>query len=260
MAYNNIVVEKESLIAQITISRPPVNALNTETLDELAAAFGELRDDPEVRVVIITGAGQYTFVAGADITGFTQVKDEEAGRALISKGQDLFTSIETLPKPVIAAVNGACLGGGNELAMACDFRIAAESARFGQPEINLGIIPGWGGTQRLPRLVGSTKALELLLTGDIIKAPDALRYGLVNKVVPDNELLAQSRNLARKLAMQAPIAMALIKKAVSRGAGAPIDEGLGIERDAFIEVFKTLDAREGIQAFLGKYKPKFAGK
>ena len=260
MTYNNILVQKENLIAQITINRPPVNALNAETLDELGAAFEELRDDPEIRVVIITGAGQYTFVAGADITGFAQIQDEQAGRVLISKGQDLFTSIETFPKPVIAAVNGACLGGGNELAMACDFRIAAESARFGQPEINLGIIPGWGGTQRLPRLIGRTKALELLLTGDMVKASDALRYGLVSKVVPDNELLAQSRNLARKLAGQAPVAMALTKKAVSRGAGAPIEEGLEIERTAFIEVFQTQDAREGIQAFLGKYKPKFAGK
>lgn len=260
MAFNNILLEKENLIAQITINRPPVNALNAATIDELTQAFTELKDDPEVRVVIITGAGQYTFIAGADITGFTQIEDQEAGLKLIRKGQDLFDLIETFPKPVIAAINGACLGGGNELAMSCDFRLAAESARFGQPEINLGIIPGWGGTQRLFRLVGRTKALELLLTGDLIKAADALRYGLVNKVVPDNELLAQSKNIARKLTMQAPLAMAAIKRAISYGTSQPLAAGLEYEGRAFVEVFRTEDAQEGIRAFLGKYKPKFKGK
>jgi len=262
MAFNTIILEKEPPLAVITINRPPVNALNPEAIGELTQAFKELRDDADVRVIIITGAGQYTFVAGADITSFGAGQDEpsESQFAQIKNGQKLFTDIETFPKPVIAAVNGVCLGGGNELAMACDLRIAAESARFGQPEINLGIIPGWGGTQRLPRLIGKTKAMELLLTGDMIKASDALRVGLVNKVVPDSELLAQTKNVARMLATKAPIAMANIKKAVFQGLDTSIEEGLDIEYRASVECFQTEDAVEGITAFLQKRKPQFKGK
>ncbi|MHB8928613.1 MAG: enoyl-CoA hydratase/isomerase family protein [Bacillota bacterium] len=262
MVFNTIILEKEAPLAIITINRPPVNALNPEAIGELTQAFKELRDDAGVRVIIITGAGQYTFIAGADISSFGAGQGEpgEASFAQIKNGQRLFTDIETYPKPVIAAINGVCLGGGNELAMSCDLRIAAESARFGQPEINLGIIPGWGGTQRLPRLIGKTKAMELLLSGDMIKAPDALRVGLVNKVVPDSELLTQSKNVARMLATKAPIAMANIKKAVFQGLDTSIEEGMDIEFRASVECFQTEDAAEGITAFLQKRKPQFKGK
>ncbi|MHB0885172.1 MAG: enoyl-CoA hydratase/isomerase family protein [Bacillota bacterium] len=262
MAYNTIILEKEAPLAIITINRPPVNALNPEAINELTQVFKELRDDASVRVIIITGAGQYTFVAGADITSFGAGQGDpgEAQFAMIKIGQKFFTDIETYPKPVIAAINGVCLGGGNELAMSCDIRVAAESARFGQPEINLGIIPGWGGTQRLPRLIGKTKAMELLLSGDMLKAPDALRVGLVNKVVPDSELLTTAKNVGRMLATKAPIAMANIKKAVFQGLDTSIEEGLDVEHRAAVECFQTEDAIEGISAFLSKRKPQFKGK
>lgn len=259
MVYNNIVLEREGPLAIITISRPPVNALNHATVQELAAALQELKADPVARVVIITGAGQHSFVAGADINQFTQL-DQTSGTEVIQYAQSVFTSLETYPMPVIAAINGVCLGGGNELAMCCDIRIAAESARFGQPEINLGIIPGWGGTQRLARLVGRGRALEVLLTGDMVKASDALRIGLVNRVVPDSELMAQTKNLARKLAMQAPLAMAAIKRALTGGEDVPLATGLAGELKEFMGILQTEDAGEGIMAFLGKRKPQFKGK
>lgn len=259
MTFNNLLFTKDGPIALITVNRPPVNALNGETIEELGAALDEIEADDQVKSVVITGAGQYTFVAGADISQFTQLTPEQ-GLALMEKGQALYDRIELLGKPVIAAINGACLGGGNELAMACDLRIAAESARFGQPEINLGIIPGWGGTQRLPRLIGKTRALELLLTGDMVKAQDAFRYGLINKVVPDNELLAQAKNTARRLAMQPLVAMAAIKKVVRDGLAMPMEEALEAERRAFMEVFQTDDAAEGIRAFLEKRRPRFGVK
>ena len=259
MPYNNILVDKENLVATVTINRPPVNALNSETIAELTAAFKDLGADGGVRVVIVTGAGQYTFIAGADIKEFLDL-GEAKGRQTIKAGQDLYNLIETLPKPVIAAINGACLGGGNELAMACDFRIAAESARFGQPEINLGIIPGWGGTSRLLRLIGRTRALELLMTGDMLKAADALRFGLLNRVVPDNELMAHAKNLARKLAMQAPLGLAALKRIANAAAALPPAEVEKCEMDAFIALFSSEDGQEGIGAFLGKRKPQFKGK
>jgi enoyl-CoA hydratase len=259
MAYNNIILEREGPLGIITINRPPVNALDDPTVKELAAALAEVAADDGVRVVILTGAGPHSFVAGADIGQFTKL-DEKTGKEVLKYGQDVFTTIETYPKPVIAAINGVCLGGGNELAMCCDIRIAAESARFGQPEINLGIIPGWGGTQRMPRLIGRGRALELMLTGDIVKAPEALRLGLVNRVVPDGELLAQTKNLARKLANQAPLAMAAIKRAVAEGLDRPIGEGLATELRHFMATFATEDAKEGVGAFLGKRRPQFKGK
>ncbi|MCL6450159.1 MAG: enoyl-CoA hydratase/isomerase family protein [Acetobacteraceae bacterium] len=173
---------------------------------------------------------------------------------------DLFSLIESLPKPVIAAINGTCLGGGNELAMACDFRIAAESARFGQPEVNLGIIPGWGGAQRLLRLIGRTRALEMLMTGDMIKAADALRYGLINRVVPDNELLAHARNLARKLAMAPPLALAGIKRLFMAAQGPAPEQVQQLESQIVLELFGSEDAREGIAAFVQKRRPQFKGR
>ncbi len=209
--YSNILLDVQGGVALITINRPPANALSKATIEELLAAFNALENDANARAVVITGAGQYVFVGGADITEFVGL-DEASALASVQRGHQLFNTIEHFPKPVIAAINGVCAGGGNELALACDIRIAAESAKLGQPEVNLGIIPGWGGTQRLPRVVGKGRALEMMLTGDFVKADDAQRYGLVNKVVPDNEVVTQARNLARKLAMGAPLIHALYQR------------------------------------------------
>ncbi|MBC7339746.1 MAG: enoyl-CoA hydratase/isomerase family protein [Firmicutes bacterium] len=259
MAYNNILVDREPPLLTITVNRPPANALSRATIGEIRQAIDEAAADEEVRVIIITGSGHYIFIAGADVSEFPTL-DEQSGRELLEAGHALFTAIETLPKPVIAAINGTCLGGGLELAMACDIRVAVESARFGQPEINLGIMPGWGGTQRLPRLIGKGRAMELLLTGDMIKAPEAQRIGLVNRVVPEGELMAQTKNLARKLAAQAPVAMATMKKVVFEGLGQPLPEALRTEVAGFLHLFGTEDAKEGIAAFLGKRKPQFKGR
>ena len=256
--YSNILLDVQAGIATITINRPPANALSKATIEELHAAFEALAADGGVRAVIITGAGQYVFIGGADIGEFVGL-DEAAARASVKRGHDLLNKIESFPKPVIAAVNGVCVGGGNELAMACDIRIAAESAKFGQPEVNLGIIPGWGGTQRLPRLVGKGRALEIMLTGDLVKADDAVRYGLANKVVPDNEVLTHARNLARKLSMGAPIAMARIKQATSTGLERGFEAGVAAEAEGVRTVFASNDAKEGVAAFLGKRRPKFTG-
>ncbi len=256
--YSNILVDVQGGVAVITINRPPANALSKATLEELNAAFDALASDANARAIVITGAGQYVFVGGADISEFVGL-DEAGARASVQRGHDLFSKIEHFPKPVIAAVNGVCVGGGNELALACDIRIAAESAKFGQPEVNLGIIPGWGGSQRLPRLVGKGRALEMMLTGDLVKADDAMRYGLVNKVVPDNEVLTQARNLARKLAMGAPLAMKHIKDATNTGLEQGFAAGLKAEADSVHTIFASNDAKEGVAAFLGKRKPKFTG-
>jgi enoyl-CoA hydratase/carnithine racemase len=256
--YSNILVDAQAGVAVITINRPPANALSKATLDELHAAFDALENDASVRAVVITGAGQYVFIGGADITEFVGL-DEAAARASVQRGHDLFDKIERFAKPVIAAVNGICVGGGNELAMSCDVRIAAESAKFGQPEVNLGIIPGWGGTQRLPRLVGRGRALEMMLTGDLVKADDALRYGLVNKVVPDNEVLTIARNLARKLTMGAPLAMKFIKQATNVGLEQGTAAGFKAEAQSVEQIFASADAKEGVAAFLGKRRPKFTG-
>jgi enoyl-CoA hydratase len=256
--YSNIIVDVQGGVATITINRPPANALSKATIEELDTAFDALGGDANVRAVVITGSGQYVFIGGADIGEFVGL-DEAAARASVKRGHELFDKIEHFPKPVIAAVNGVCVGGGNELAMACDIRIAAESAKFGQPEVNLGIIPGWGGTQRLPRLVGKGRALEMMLTGDLVKADDAARYGLANKVVPDNEVLTQARNLARKLSMSAPLAMTRIKQAVNRGLEQGNEAGLSTEAEGVRAIFASNDAKEGVAAFLSKRRPKFTG-
>jgi enoyl-CoA hydratase/carnithine racemase len=256
--YSNILLDVQGGVALVTINRPPANALSKATIEELLAAFTALENDANARAVVITGAGQYVFIGGADITEFVGL-DEAGALASVQRGHELFNKIEHFPKPVIAAINGVCAGGGNELALACDIRIAAESAKLGQPEVDLGIIPGWGGTQRLPRLVGKGRALEMMLTGDFVKADDAARYGLVNKVVPDNEVVTQARNLARKLAMGAPLSMRYIKEATNVGLEQGMAAGFKTEAEAVGKIFASKDAQEGVSAFLGKRRPKFTG-
>ena len=257
--YETLLVEQRERVAIITINRPDKrNALNIKTREEGAAALDELRADDSVRVVIITGAGDKAFIAGADIGEF-------AGRTAVTQrdvmtGRSLFTAIDTFPKPVIAMVNGYCLGGGCELAMACDLRIASERASFGQPEINLGIIPGGGGTQRLTHLVGEGKAMELILTGEIINAQAAHAIGLVNMVVPHEELAAKTLELANRIAEKSPIALRLAKEAVKTAARSTLDEGLRREIDLFALCFSSADKDEGVQAFLEKRKPEFKGR
>lgn len=251
--------EREGAIAVVTIDRPPVNALNAQTLGELGAAVEALEADAAVRAVILTGGGQKAFVAGADIAEFPRLTPA-AGRELAARGQAIFDRIEGSRKPYIAAINGVALGGGLELAMACDLRIAAEGARLGQPEINLGIIPGYGGTQRLPRLVGAGRAKAMIYTGDMIDAREALAMGLVNAVVPAAELLAAARQLAAKLAGKAPVALALAKRAIDQGLQRPLPAGLELEAELFGECVGTEDMREGVAAFFEKRAPRFQGR
>lgn len=247
-------------VAIVTINRPKVlNALNTATLDELRRTMLELQRDEVVRVAIVTGAGEKAFVAGADINELA-VQSPVSGREHALIGQHVFDLIENLGKPVIAAVNGFALGGGCELAMACTLRIAADTSSFGQPEINLGILPGYGGTQRLPRLVGKGRALELMLAGKPITAAAALGMGLVNRVVPAAELMTHARALASELASRAPIATRYILTAVNRGLEMPLAEGLQHEATLFGLVAATEDMREGTKAFLEKRKPAFTGR
>jgi enoyl-CoA hydratase len=258
-AYENILVERNNRVAIITINRPDKrNALNNQTQREGVAALDELRVDEEVRVIVITGAGDKAFIAGADIGEF-------AGQTPITQrdvmlGRSLFNTIDTYPKPVIAMINGYCLGGGNELALACDLRIASEKASFGQPEINLGIIPGGGGTQRLTHLIGEGRAMELILTGDIIDARTAFSLGLVNMVVPAEELNPKTMELAHRISEKSPIALRMAKEAVKLAARTNLDEGLQREVDLFALCFSSEDKEEGVRAFLEKRKPDFKGK
>lgn len=243
----------------MTINRPDkLNALNNKVHLEGVAALDDLRKDDDVRVLVLTGAGEKSFVAGADITEFegkTPVTQRDSFHE-----RSLFNSIDTFPKPVIAMVNGFCLGGGNELAMACDIRMASDNARFSQPEINLGIMCGGGGTQRLPRLVGEGRAMETVLTGDMIDAAAAERIGLVNHVFPADQLEAETMKLAEKIAEKAPIALQLSKEAVKFASRSNLDEGLRREVDLFAICFSTDDKREGVVAFLEKRKPQFKGR
>lgn len=258
-SYETLLVERRERVALITINRPDKrNALNIQTREEGAALLEELRNDDSVGVVVITGAGDKAFIAGADIAEF-------AGRTAMMQrevmtARSLFNAIDTFPKPIIAMVNGYCLGGGCELALACDIRIASESASFGQPEINLGIIPGGGGTQRLTRLVGEGKAMEMILSGDIIDAKTAYSIGLVNRVVPADQLEATTMALANRIADKSPIALSLAKEAVKLASRSNLDEGLRREVDLFALCFSTEDKNEGVSAFLEKRKPKFTGK
>jgi enoyl-CoA hydratase len=258
--FDNILLERDGGVATITISRPKVlNALNTQTLDELRRAILAVKHDDAVRVVILTGSGDKSFVAGADINELA-LQTPTSGRDHAMRGQHVFNLIENLGKPVIAAINGYALGGGCELAMACTIRIAADTAKLGQPEINLGIIPGYAGTQRLSRLIGRGSALELLLTGEQIPAADAYRLGLVNRVVTAANLMGEARKLAQALASKAPIAIRYILDAVNSGLQMPFREAQGLEATLFGLVSTTEDMREGTRAFLEKRKPDFKGK
>ena len=260
MAFDNLLVERDGAIAIVTINRPKVlNALNTQTLDELRRAALACRHDESVRAVIVTGAGDKSFVAGADIKELA-VQTPTGGRDHAMRGQHVLDLIENLGKPVIAAINGYALGGGCELAMACTMRIAADTAKLGQPEINLGIIPGYAGTQRLSRLVGRGRALELLLTGDQISAAEAHRIGLVNRVVAPAELMTEARKMAHALAAKAPIAARYIIDAVNRGLQMPFPDAQVFEATLFGLVASTDDMREGTRAFLEKRKAEFKGK
>jgi enoyl-CoA hydratase len=259
MAFDNLLLDRDGAVATVTINRPRVlNALNAATLDELRRSVLELKQDDGVRVVVITGSGEKAFVAGADINELAQATPATA-RVLALAGQHVFDLIEQLGKPVIAAVNGYALGGGCELAMACTLRIAAEHARIGQPEISLGLIPGYGGTQRLPRLVGKGRALEIVLTGAPVTAAEAERIGLVNRVVPANDLMVSVHALAQTLASQAPIAVRYILDAVHAGGEMSFREGSIHEAALFGLVAATDDMREGTRAFLEKRKPAFTG-
>lgn len=261
MAYENVILEREGEIAILTVNRPKVlNALNGATLDDIEAAVDEVRMDDGVRVLIVTGAGDKAFVAGADINQINQLPSASAGVAMSRHGQEVFFKLERLDKPVIAAINGFALGGGCEVAMACDIRIAADTARLGQPEINLGIIPGYAGTQRLPRLVGKGAAKLMIYTGEMVKAEEALRIGLVDKVVAASELLDEAKALAKQLLAKSPIALAVAKRSIDLGMEVDLDRGSAIEAMNFGIACSTEDKNEGTSAFLEKRKPIFKGK
>jgi enoyl-CoA hydratase len=258
-SYETILVEKRGNVAVITINRPDkLNALNAQVHEEGVRALDDLRMDEDIRVVVITGAGEKSFIAGADISEFAG-KTPVTQRAVFQE-RTLFNSIDSFPKPVIAMINGFCLGGGCEAALACDIRIAGENARLGQPEINLGIIPGGGGTQRLTRLVGEGMAMEMILTGDMIDAETARALGLVNHVYPADELEENTLKLAAKIASKSPIALQMAKEAVKTAAKTNLDEGLRREIDLFAITFSSEDKEEGVAAFLEKRKPEFIGK
>jgi len=260
MAQDSLRVEARDGIALVTIDREKrLNALDARTIEELDQTFSRLKDDPQARAVVLTGAGEKAFVAGADIEELRGLDAEEA-RALARRGQQVFDRIEWLGKPVVAAINGFALGGGCELAMACHVRVAAETASLGTPEAKLGLMCGYGGTQRLPRLVGRGAALEMLLTGDRIDAREALRIGLVDRVVPKEALLAESESLARRMSANAPLALRAILEAVHGGLDRPLSEAQEGEAQLFGELAATEDAREGTSAFLEKRKPQFRGR
>jgi len=260
MPFDTLLLERDGATAIVTINRPKVlNALNSQTLDELRRAVLDLKQDAGVRVVILTGAGEKAFVAGADINELA-VQSPTSGRDHALTGQHVFDLIENMGKPVIAAINGYALGGGCELAMACTLRIAADTAKIGQPEIALGLIPGYAGTQRLPRLVGKGRAMEMILTGAPLGAEEARRIGLVNRVVPAAELMAEARKLAAQLSAGAPIAMKYIVNAINKGVEMGFAEACQYEATLFGLVASTEDMKEGTAAFLEKRKAVFKGR
>ena len=258
MSYRGIILERRDRIAILTVNRPEVlNALDPPTWEEIGAAVRDVERDPDIRVLIVTGAGEKAFVAGSDIRS---LRERSMWDVLRYSSQDVLTELENMPKPVIAAVNGYALGGGCELAMACDIRIAADTARFGQPEVNLGIIPGAGGTQRLARLVGLGKAKELIFNGDIIDAYEAERIGLVNKVVPRDQLMDAAFQMAEKILAKGPLAVAMAKRVIQGGSNVDLPSGLAMEKLGQTILFATEDRREGMDAFLEKRKARFQGR
>lgn len=260
MHFENIQLEIRDGIAFVTLNRPKVlNALNAATLREMQSAIDLIREDTSIRAVILTGAGEKAFAAGADIQELAQVNAVE-GRELALRGQAVFRAVETCGKPVIACVNGFALGGGCELVLACHLRIASENAKFGQPEVKLGLIPGYGGTQRLARLVGKGVALQMILTGEMISAAEALRVGLVNEVVAPDRLLERGEALARNLASMAPLAVRYCMEAVDGGYDVPLEQALTMEADLFGHCCGTADKTEGTAAFLGKRPPVWQGR
>ena len=260
MAFDTVLLERDGAVAIVTVNRPNVlNALNTQTLDELRRVMLDLRHDDSVRAVVLTGAGGKSFVAGADINELV-VQTPTSGREHALRGQHVLDLVENLGKPVIAAINGYALGGGCELAMACTLRLAADTAKIGQPEINLGLLPGYAGTQRLSRLVGKGRAMEIILTGAPLSAHEAERIGLVNRVVPAADLMTVAKQLASVLAAQAPIAMRYIINAINKGLEMPFAEACVFEATLFGLVASTDDMREGTKAFLEKRKPEFKGR
>jgi enoyl-CoA hydratase len=260
LAFTTLRVEEKDRVVVVTVSRPEkLNALDATVFTELVSAFEGFRDRKEIGAVILTGAGEKAFIAGADIALLAQC-DPAAARENARRGQSFTRLIETLGKPVIAAINGFALGGGCEIAMACTLRIAAEHAKLGQPEVKLGLICGYGGSQRLPRLVGRGRALEMLLTGDPIDAAEAHRIGLVNRVVKKEELLAHCEAVARKILAAGPIAVKHTIEAVDRGLDLPLEQALILEADYFSRCFETKDLREGTRAFLEKRPARFTGE
>ena len=260
MSFDNLLLDRDGAIVVVTINRPKVlNALNSQTIDELRRAMLECKGDEQVRAIVLTGSGEKAFVAGADINELA-VQTPTSGREHALAGQHVLDVIENLGKPVIAAINGFALGGGCELAMACTLRLASDSAKLGQPEISLGLIPGYAGTQRLSRLVGKSKAMEMCLTGAPISAEEALRIGLVNRVVPAADLMAEARTLAAHFARSSPIALRYIINAINKGLEMPFGAACQYEATLFGLVASTEDMREGTRAFLEKRKAEFKGK
>jgi enoyl-CoA hydratase len=257
--FEHLDLARDDATAIVTLRRPPVNALNFAMLDELSRALRRLDEDREVRAVILTGSGEKAFAAGADIAELAKLGSPEEARAASQRGQALTRQIERMRLPVIAAINGFALGGGCELAMACDIRIASDSAKLGQPEVNLGIIPGYGGSQRTLRLCGRGMAMYLCLTGEMIGAEEARGAGIVERVVPAAELMNEARRVARSIASKGPLAIAACKRTIDRGGDLAIDEALDVEAGEFGSLIATADFKEGTAAFLEKRKPVFRG-
>jgi len=260
MAYKNLSYQDEGALALISLNRPPVNALSSELIAEIDRAVDEVKADGKKKALIISSLLDGVFIAGADIKEIEQIKDGEQAKELVRKGKAFLEKIESMEIPVIAAIHGYCLGGGLELALACHFRIAAENAVFGQPEINLGIIPGFGGTQRLARTIGRARALEMILTGNNVMARPAEQWGLVNKVVPEDDLLSEARALAGTLMRKGKVALAAALTATVGGLKRPFQEGMELETEQFGRVAETEDMKEGTRAFLEKRQPQFKDK
>ncbi len=257
--YTRLLLTRDAAIATVTLNRPEVlHALDAVMFDELERAFHDLAADTNIRVILLTASGDRAFAAGADIRALTHT-DATSGRAASERGQHVFLQIERCGKPVIACINGVALGGGCELALACTFRIASDRAKLGLPELKLGLIPGYGGTQRLPRLIGRSAALRLILTGATVDAAEALRLGLVDEIVPAPELMTRARALAESIAAMAPLAIAAVMQAVQRGQDLPIEDALKTEAEVFGELCGTADKREGLAAFLEKRPAKWTG-